>query len=321
MVWERAKYWWLVGVDMQDTGNTQRLITVCAQKAREKIRQTHCAEEDHPDVYFGGCDENAVTLLSILADNLPEGYTASIRVGGMDIDGEPTPETLADAHSIGTLHYWVEVDGPDGERFYCDVCSESDANYGEVAVVTERPGEYLPVGGAYTVSEFEAGDVPDDRILLWWVARKARDAVLDDWGITEEDNGMLWGECYRLGEYLLSELHSVWNDEDYEMKYSTNRVDCYIMVGGLSNSNPELNDVDAPLRGDVEPHDHVWVEATNLGPNDEEVWVIDLFRRTEWAEDKILVNNHRPEEYVPTVNGRVSYAELLGDEPWDKLRA
>lgn len=309
-------------------------LTTTVQQAREKALARVDADTDHSDHLFGDCARNAVTLLRLLADALSDtDNTPVVRAGGITSPSEPSPTTLTDARQTGTLHYWVEVTLPDTQttldaadtattagatRYICDICSESDATWGEPLVTETYPTDYLPLGDTYTVADLDRGQCPHDDLILQNAVQATRDAELDARDKTESDAYVLHGHCHDLGEALLRRLAPAWLDDDplFDQGY----VDCHLMVGGLDPDGDRFDQSQPLSRADVEPHDHVWVEAARMTEDGEQRYICDVYARTEWREGQPRVLTSLPDEYVRTIDGRVPLAELDSPYGWVRYR-
>lgn len=98
----------------------------------------------HPDDLLGFCKRNAKAISKTLVDvNEVADDQIFIIKGGLNIPGEPAPESLREAQQAGLVHYWTVVENnPD---IHCDLASEDPDCFppGSQPVIGTKPEPYI----------------------------------------------------------------------------------------------------------------------------------------------------------------------------------
>lgn len=111
-----------------------KLEDLVDQALENKLKQENAT--DSSDL-LGDCYYNVIELEKVFKEN-DVSYT--VYRGALKGDYRPDniPDSFDEANKIGRVHYWIESNG-----FICEICSESELNYGKKLVSEERPPNYI----------------------------------------------------------------------------------------------------------------------------------------------------------------------------------
>lgn len=332
-------------------------LQVAVEAARKKRLKTLGIDidgmtEPGPDsVLLGQCPHNAVTLARLLVDQWSNGRV-SVQPGYLDIpgtqlpDGSGSPNVFETARQRGLLHFWVMAeDERAGEIYHCDIARETPKHHrrdrptgptaGTPMVDPDQPEGYLPVSEDYTIDDLDTGDCPFDLIVLWNAIRRARDAYLDQWEITEEENDRIDGYCHEHAEILLKTLAESWDSCDAVGQSPTwqgtntarrERKTPYVQFGGAishMNSEAPAESVDAIDTVNAEGCGHYWVVApleananASKSPTDIRQYTADIYGHTEGRSGNPLLVDGRPHDYRPVEDGLVPAGMVRQVDDW-----
>jgi hypothetical protein len=110
-------------------------LETCVEEALEiKLKRDNASS---PSELLGDCFYNVSVLEDVLQS---EGIEYTVYRGALIGDYRPDnqPDSFKEANEIGRVHYWIESNG-----YTCEICSESELEYGESIVSDERPPNYI----------------------------------------------------------------------------------------------------------------------------------------------------------------------------------
>jgi len=297
------------------TPSLSTLETLVEATATERLRAHGWNGSVPTRRLLGECAENAAVLLDrcLAAD-----VSARLAVGGMNLPGEPVPDSHLEAVEYGTVHYWVEAESEDG-TVWCELAAErpqSPEESGEPRVTRDRPDGLVDFGDRYTAREIRQGKCPADRVVLWDAIRAARDGALAEWGVDETASDRLRGYCHEHAARLLRELVGRWSGESV---HGYTRADPYIQFGAVTSApgcslpaETETTSVEEILE---EGGDHYWVQAP-FEKAETAGFSADMWALAERVFGQPIMRRNGMDVYTPVPEATVGHRKITTDPQW-----
>lgn len=207
--------------------------------------------------------------------------------------------------------YWFELSTDvAAPRFILERRSDGAASGVESRwVVSDTPPAAVTAERSWPATSVLAGRCDDDRLVLWTAILRTR-----RWGealFVDDRADSLVNNCFDLAGKLLAHLGPMWGGPRTAV---AGRTTCHVMRGGLRTDGFDPLGPTTIRAAEGSGQVHFWVEAVNDDAG--ATYICDPWGRSVTAFGAPFLRTEYPDNYVPAVDGVITFPEMDGDRHW-----